>query len=313
MKKIFLNFAFLLIGVFGFCQSQADLGKIQLSVYFPEEDQYNYDSDVLYKIEGKLTHLLSNYGIVSTDYNNGLILQPKITINGNEVVEGGMQNVNVTNMTLQLLIKQDQTNMVFASFSKQLKGTGRTESLALNSAVNSLSANDPALVSFIEKGKEKLQAYYQANCAQIMTKSGNLEKSGKYEESLGLLMSIPETASCYKTAQTKSLETYKNFQKKNCASLVKQANVYIAEKDYSSAFSILMDIDSTSPCSAQSNSLVKSIENKLNAEEKKQWDLDMKMYNDSVGLEKLRINAIKDVAVSYYKSQQRPNQTVIVK
>lgn len=313
MKKIFLNFALLLTSIFGYCQSQADLGKIQLSVYFPEEDQYNFDSDVLYKIEGKLTQLLSNYGIVSTDYNNGLILQPKIIINGNEVVEGGMQNVNVTNMTLQLLIKQDQTNMVFSSFSKQLKGTGRTESLALNNAVNSLSANDPALVSFIEKGKDKLHAYYQANCAQIMTNSGNLEKSGKYEESLGLLMSIPETASCYKTAQTKSLETYKNFQKKNCASLVKQANMYIAEKDYSSAFSILMDIDSTSPCSAQSNSLVKSIESKITAEEKKQWDLQMKMYNDSVGLEKLRIGAIRDIAVSFYKSKQRPNQTIIVK
>ena len=313
MKKIFLNITFLLMSVFGFCQSQADLGKIQLSVYFPEEDQNNYDSDVLYKIEGKLTQLLSNYGIVSTDYNNGLILQPKITINGNEIVEGGMQNINVTNMTLQLLIKQDQTNMVFASFSKQLKGTGRTESLALNSAVNSLSANDPALISFIEKGKEKLQLYYQTNCPQIIARSSQLEKSGNYEESLGLLLSIPETASCYKTAQAKSLETYKNFQKKNCASLIKQANVYIAEKDYSSAFSILMDIDSTSPCSSQSNALVKSIESKITAEEKKQWDLEMKMYNDSVGLEKMKIGAIRDVAVSFYKSRQRPNQTIIVK
>lgn len=70
--------------------------------------------------------------------------------------------------------------MVFASFSKQLKGTGRTESLALNCAVNSLSANDPALVSFIEKGKEKLQAYYQAKngANQIF---GNVQKLSEKE------------------------------------------------------------------------------------------------------------------------------------
>lgn len=29
----------------------------------------------------------------------------------------------------------------------------------------------------------------------------------------------------------------------------------------------------------------------------------MKQYNDEISLEKQRINAIKDIAVSYYKSQ----------
>jgi len=40
----------------------------------------------------------------------------------------------------------------------------------------------------------------------------------------------------------------------------------------------------------------------------------MKQYNDAVGLEKQRINAIKDIAVSYYNSQQTDiNYTLIVK
>lgn len=312
MKKIFL-LIFLSSYLFGFAQTQADLGKIQLSVLFSEDQYNNYDSDLLDKVESKLTQLLSENGIVSTAYNNGLVLQPKIIMNGNDVVEGGMQNINVTNITLQLLMKQDQTNMVFASYSKQLKGTGRDQYAALNNAINSLDGNDPAIQRFISQGTEKLMAYYQSNCNQIMTKSANLEKNGRYEESLALLQSIPEKTSCYKTAQTKSIDTYKNYQRKNCASFVKQAKIYIAEKEYESAFSILAGIESTSPCSAESNSLVKSIESKITAEERKQWNLDMKMYNDDVALEKLRIKAIKDIAVSYYQSQKRPSHTVIVK
>ena len=40
----------------------------------------------------------------------------------------------------------------------------------------------------------------------------------------------------------------------------------------------------------------------------------MKQYNDAVSLEKQRINAIKDITVSYYKSQTTDiNYTLIVK
>jgi hypothetical protein len=40
----------------------------------------------------------------------------------------------------------------------------------------------------------------------------------------------------------------------------------------------------------------------------------MKQYDDSVALEKQRIDAIKEIAVSYYKSQPKTiNNTVIIK
>lgn len=312
MKKILLSF-FIGLGFLAFSQSQADLGKIQLAIAFTENQQNSIDENILQKIEGKLTQLLANNGLVSTGYNNGLLLQPNLIITGNDVVEGGMQNINVMRITLQLLIKQDQTNVVFFSLSKDLKGTGRTRDLAINNAVNSLSANDAALVNFLEKGKEKLQNYYETNCTKILNEAGNLSKSGKYEESLALIMSVPETASCYKTAQNKSLEVYKSYQKKICTQNIQQANMQIASKDYSAAFQALSEIDTESPCAAQSNALIKSIDAKITAEEKKQWDLQVKIYNDAVSLEKQRINAIKDIAVSYYKSQKRPNQLIIIR
>lgn len=312
MKKTISLLCILIFG-FGFSQSQADIGKIQLSISFSDDDQYNYDTALISKIEGKITQLLSNNGIISTDYNSGFILQPKIIINSNDVVEGGMQNINVTNMTLQLLIKQEQSNLIFSSLSKNIKGTGKNQNLAMSNGINSLSATDPELIAFLEKGKEKILNYYTTNCTLIMTKSSTLEKSGKYEEALALLMSIPEAATCYTTAQAKSIAVYKSYQRKNCASNINQANASIASQDYSSALAFLTDIDTESPCEAQRSQLVKNIENKITAEEKKQWNLHLKIYNDAVSLEKHRINAIKDIAVSYYRSQRRPNQTIIVR
>lgn len=312
MKKIFI-FSFWLLCSYGFSQTQADLGKIQLSISFAEEQQNRFDQSLLLKTEGKFTQLLSNYGIVSTDYNNGLILQPNIIINSEEIVEGGIQNINVVNMTLQLLIKQDQTNIVFSSFSKSLKGTGRSKGLAINSAINSLSANDPSLVNFINLGTEKLLKYYDANCSQIIAKATYLEKSGKFEESLALLLSVPEVATCYETAQNKSVETLRNFQKKNCSAFIKEAKMKIAEKNFTAAFNFIGGIESDSPCVAESNTLIKNIENKISAEEKNEWDLRQKMHQDQVTLEKQRIGAIKEIAVSFYNSQKRPGNVIIVR
>ena len=312
MKKILL-FCFISFSFFICAQSKSDIGKLYLGISFNEEQQNNFDQNLLKKAEGKLTQILAENGIAASGYNNGLIIEPNIIINSNEIVEGGMQNINITKITFQLLIKQDQTQKIFASISKDLKGTGKTTDIAINNAINSLSSNDSSISNFIEKSKSKINQYYEQNCTSIINKANSLEKTGQYEEALALIMSIPESASCYNIAQNKALETYKNYQKKNCTIIIKQAQASIAEKNYSFALESLTQIDSTSPCNTQSNTLIKSVENKISTEEKKELDILMKLHNDAVSLEKTRINAIKDIAAAYYKSQTLPSHTIIVK
>ncbi len=312
IKKLLLCAAFMASAV-SYSQTQEDLGKIQLSVSFTEAQTERFEQDVLLKTESKLTQLLADYGIAATNYNNGLLLQPNIIINSQDVVEGGMQNINVITMTLQLVIRQDQTDIIFSSYSKTLKGTGRNTALAISNALNTLSAGDPSLVAFLNKGTDKVLKYYESNCNQIISKSANLDKSGKYAESLALLASIPDAARCYNTAQSKSLEIFSNLQRKECSAFISDAKMFIAQKDYSSAFEVLSRVGSVSPCAAESSLLVKNIENRITAEEKKQWDLQMNMRKDYVALEKQRISAIKDIAVSFYNSQKRPGNVIIVR
>lgn len=310
MKNKLLLILILTIFSKSYAQSAEDIGKIQLSVIFPENIIEQYDQALLGKIESKLQQMLSEKGISASNYNNGLILEPKIIVNSKDVVEGGMQNINVYNITLQLLVKQDQSSLIFSSLSKNLKGTGRTEALALSNAVNSLSSNDPALLIFIDKAKEKINHYYTENCSRIAENAENLSKKGQYEESLALLMTVPESASCYKTAQLQALATFKNFQKKDCSMLIKQATSAKAVKDYSTSLQILNQVESTSPCASQSNILVKEMEGKISADEKRRLDIQLKLHNDEVALEKSRINAVKEIVSSYYKSKQ-PNIIIV--
>lgn len=126
----------------------------------------------------------------------------------------------------------------------------------------------------------------------------------QYEQALGLLMAVPEeVSSCYNQIQEKAIDSYKAYQTQKCAELIQKAKTSLATNDYVGALNILSEIDPSATCFNEAQTLAKTAETKVDAEDKKQWDLQMKQYNDAVILEKQRIEAIKEIVVSYYKSQ----------
>jgi hypothetical protein len=137
----------------------------------------------------------------------------------------------------------------------------------------------------------------------------------QYEQALGLLMSVPEeVSSCYNQIQDKAIEAYKAYQTQKCSELIQKAKTSLAGNDFIGALNILSEIDPSATCFNEAQTIAKSAETKVKAEEKKQWDFQMKQYNDAVSLEKQRIEAIKEIAVSYYKSQPTSvNYNYIVK
>ena len=121
-------------------------------------------------------------------------------------------------------------------------------------------------------------------------------------------MSVPEEVKCYSKIQDKSIEVYKAYQNQKCSVQIHNASVSLTANDFTTALETLRQIDPTAICFKEAQLMMKKIESKITAEQKKQYDLQLKMYNDQVALEKLRINAIKEVASAYYKS--RPNTVV---
>jgi tetratricopeptide (TPR) repeat protein len=194
--------------------------------------------------------------------------------------------------------------MIFSSVTKSLKGSGKTKEIALTNAISQIPVTDKAFVTFVSEGKQKIIAYYEENCDNIVKKADTYIKMQQYEQALGLLMSVPEEVpACYDKILSKSVETFVDYQNQHCAELLQQAKAKMAAQYYEEALEILAKIDPSSNCYAEQQTLTKNIENKVSAEVKKQWDFQMKQYKDEVNLEKQRINAMKEIAVSYYQSQ----------
>ena len=225
-----------------------------------------------------------------------------------------MQNITVTTCELSLYIKQVDNNILFSSIIRQVKGSGNNKQSAITNAISKIPTSDKDFQTFIETGKGKIIQYYESKCQDIISKSESLVKMQKYEDALGLLLTVPEVVSCYSKVQGKSFEVFKAFQNQKCATKLQEAKTALATNNYNLALETLGQIDPSTICFKESQQLMKSAESKIDAEEKKQWDLQMKIYNDAVSLEKQRINAIKDVASAYYKSKPTSvNYTTIIK
>ena len=301
-KLLFLVVSFC---CFSFVKAQTadDVGKIALSVVMPENVD-GLTASQLSKLESKIIQITTKSGLSTSGFNQTFVIYPKFAIYETNVVEGGMQNITVVTAELSLYIKQVSNNLLFSSVSKQLKGSGKTAEIAITNAISQIPVADKNFATFISEGKEKILQYYAANCDDIVKKADAFIKMQQYQQALGLLMSVPEEiAACYDKVLQKSIDTYKAYQNQRCSEQMQQAKSASAAMDYEAALDILAEIDPSANCFKESQTLVKSIEGKVSAEYKKQWDIQVKMYNDEVALEKQRINAVKEIAVSYYKSQ----------
>ena len=303
MKKIYFTLIVLVLTFSSFAQTTSVIGKIALSVVMPENvDGLNISQ--ISNLQTKISQIVTISGLGASGYNSNFVIYPKFAIYESNIVEGGMQNINIVTAELSLFIKQVDNNLLFSTVSKPLKGSGRTKELAITNAISKIPTSDPEFKTFIATGKKRIIQYYETKCMDIIKKSDSYVKMQQYEQALGLLMSVPEeVSSCYNQIQDKAIEAYKAYQTQRCSELIQKAKTTLASNNYLGALNILSQIDPSATCFNEAQSLAQNAEGKVNAEEKKQWDFQMKKYNDAVSLEKQRIEAIKEIAISYYKSQ----------
>ena len=303
MKKILPIIISIVLSNNLFAQTKNDIGKITLSVVMPDNVE-GLNKSQLSKLETKISQIVIASGLATSGYNNNFVVYPKFAINETNLVEGGMQNITVVSSELSLFIKQVDNNMMFSSISKQLKGSGNNKELAISNAISKIPTNDPDYNTFIETGKNKIIKYYETKCEDIISKSDAFVKMQKFENALGLLMSVPEeVSSCYNQIQDKSIIAFKAYQTQKCSEQIQKAKTTLASNNFIGALEILSNIDPSATCFKEAQTIAKKAEEKVTTEEKKQWDFQMIQYNDEVNLKKQRINAIKDIAISYFKSQ----------
>jgi len=299
MKKLFL-----LLIVVCCCghaihaQDKSDVGKIPLDIIMPESQDADMQN-CLDHLHIKVAQIVTATGMSSDGFTPSFAIFPTLAVTESKVVEGGMENINVVTVELTLFIKEIDNDVLIASTVRKLKGSGSSYHSAMVNAVSGISP-DNEYKKFIQDSKQKIIDYYNSSCGNLLVTADNMAKKQDYEAALAVLMSIPiEAKGCYTSAQQKSVEIYKLYQKKECATLVQTAKAQIAATQWADALNTLSEIDPLSPCAKEASDLIATTGKKVDAQQKKEWDALMKIYSDEVALEHHRIDAITAIAVSY--------------
>lgn len=302
MKKIVTLLCLINLGLLCAQSSSNDLNSISLAVILPDNSEY-LSSNSISKIESKIQHIVTRNGISGSGYTNEFLIYPKVEIFNESVVEG-MRNMVVIEVEFNLFIQQYSTKKIFSSYSKTIQGSGYTKQKAITNAISKIPTGNKEIKAFILEGKEKILAYYNENCDQILNDSDYLMKSQKFDQAIALLSTIPrEAKTCYASVQDKSLEAFNAYQKQNCEKNLLKAKAEISKNNYSNALRFLSYIDVSSPCLKKAESLINEVSLKVDQEEKKEWDLMLKKYNDKQNMEKYRLDSMKEIAKAYYKSK----------
>lgn len=266
------------------------------------------------RLESKITTIASKEGSGGAGMSeHGLVCIPRISISRDEQVDGGLSKINVIALECTFSITHMLDGSVLASLEKTISGTGSNRDKAIDNAINKVNTTDSSLLKLFASARDKYKNMYITKCESIIKKA-DVKKSGRqYEEALALLMSVPsEAEQCYDKAMKATQSIYVALSEQECKQHLLNARTYISNQNYQDGLNELSFIDPLSSCYKEAMNMAREVESKITAEQSKLWEEKKQARKDNVELQKIRIDAVKEIVVSYYKSKQ-DNYNIIVK
>lgn len=303
MKKFFLNLAICTV----FCSSASFAQNnctIDVSIA-PISRGDAVPEAINTKVEAKLTQAMGKAGLTVAPYDSRFFVAARFDDAFNDVTGGPSQKTYVKT-TVTLFIGDADDQKVFASESFELSGVGSTEQMAYTKALGKLSASNPQLLNFLEKGQKQIIEYYDAHYKEIINKAQQAKNARNYSEALYYASSIPSCCVGYSQAHNLTMSILNDSRDYEGQMLLAKARAAWAANPTADgaaeAHNYLSQIDPASSCFGAAQS--------LNAEmtktTKQQWEFEnVTKYNNEIALEKQRINAAKEAAVAYAKSRPK--------
>jgi hypothetical protein len=279
-------------------KSAADSGKIVLSAYVPQQaESIPAGADAM--LTNKLNQVISQNGMAS-DSNSKFIITPNIVVLTKDLLATAPP---MTALTLQVMlcIGNGVEGRKFVSTVLTVKGVGTNENKAYMEAIKQINPGNPAIQSFVADGKAKILEYYNTKCPTVLTEAKALEQQNKLDEAIYMLTSVPDAAAdCYKKSMAAAEPLYKRKIDTECRQRLQEAtSIWNANQTVAGANQageLLVAIDPHSACYADVKSLSDRIGKRVQEIDNREWQFKV---DKEIGLERDRIQAIRDIGVAY--------------
>lgn len=294
MKKLFVLLIVLALSVHVKAQNDITIGLVM-----PDEEIDGVKPDAYQLLQSKLESMLTSVGVSA--FGGDFVMYPTVNIIEENLVEGGIKNFFKVKIELNLNVANLTTKTLFSSESWLISGFAeRVRSMAVRNAFSQLKGNDPRFKTFIEKTKQKICAYYEANKAEIFSRATTLASSGEYEEAVAILSSYPSQVNGYDEAQKLLHKIYVDQIDANAAKILNEARAAFATKQYAQAVNLAAQIDPDSSHYPEATDIINNVRATIDREKSEENARVMQALEIAADVEKTRINAVASVAKAYY-------------
>ena len=261
-----------------------DMGdNIYLTPVIPDESAY--PKEALSLLYSNMNKFISNHGVLSINEGARFFLATNYNVVTKDIVPGMPVRVSET-IQCNFVIGDALTEKVFSTLSVQVKGVGINDNKALITAIQSIKWKSDDFEDFIKKGKAEIVKFFTAEAPNILQEAELLCKSGKYQEAIGKLISIPSACPKYRECMKKALTTYLTMSENQAISYLRKAKAeWAASPDREGAQKAIAYIDSIpteTKYESEVNSLLTTINNIIASLDKQNWDFQKQQYSDSI-------------------------------
>lgn len=300
MKKIlFLLSAVLLLRSVTFAQNT----DTPLRVIIPAET--GIPTEAAAYLQNRLMQLVTGHATGVEEYGTSQFFITAKTYTETKDVIGSAPTMYSINLVVTLYIADWVNDQLYSNMSFNARGVGESETKAYINAFRRMNVNDPKIKQFLSDSRNRIIQYYTTQGPTIIQQARTLARQRNYDKALFLLASIPSSCeTVYRDAQVTLLEVYKQYVDYTGEKLLAQArSIWVATQNRegaADAAQLLSEIDPDASCYKSAEGLSKEIQSRIGEE----WTLTLKAYNDSVSLEKQRIDAARQVGIAYGNNQQ---------
>ncbi len=301
MKKLIIVITVLFaFGVTCIAQSSLgktdDLGRISIAAVVPDEAGVSGGTQQM--LQNKMMQIATNNGFGAVA-GSQFAMVPMISIISKDVTPTAPPMVAI-NMELSLYIVDIYSQTIFSQTSITLKGVGKSDDAAYAQALKNVNPRQGQFRGFIEKGKEKIIEFYNSQCDVIISRSKALAGQKNYEEAIYTLMSVPDISrECYDKCMAISIDIYQEYANQKCNEYLSAAKASWAGKDLYKVEENLGKITPDMECYPQAEQLIAQITAAVELEGASSWSFKMKSYDDSIDMQKMKIQAGRDVAMQW--------------
>lgn len=284
-------------------QSSEELNRIAISSYVSDQIAAFPDAakDML---KNKLSQVVTQNGMTGGLIGSRFIITPNINVLTKDILPGPPP-MNALTLEVTLFVGDGVDGKKFASKSITVKGVGTNETKAYIEALKMIKPNDPGIMSMLQDAQKKIINYYNTSCDAIVKSAQGAASTGKYEEAIAQLTSIPDVCkACYDKGMAAAEPIYKKYMDYQCGTKLAEAraawNANQNALGAGDAGKVMASIDPNAPCYSEVLALNKEISSRMTEIGDKEWEYKFEERQGNVEIEKARIKAYRDIGVSYY-------------